>query len=244
MTFIFNIIQCDHVLPLSEESNQPLPQVPRDMDDHVLHDDARMKIVYLNNGGINILTPKPRPPSEQPINALDRSESRSDALVSQSLTPAVISSSGGRSTEISTTLAPYTRHLNPTHNRTISETGLLSDHLLRDLGDESPRHLGREHREKRTVWICVDISESKTALEGCKSCETRKHYNAKYNAVDHLRRRHLKDAGRGSLKVPNGSMEELQKWLTTEEVSIKNQHTLSDRSISPNMEGLVLSKSC
>ena len=234
MTFLINlgliILQCKHV-------------IPRDVDDHVLYDDARLNTTYLRDGCVNLPTPRPRPPSEQSINGLDRLESRSDALVCQALTPAVFSSSGERSTEISTTSAPHTMHSKSTHNRTISTQGLFSDRLLRDLEDESPRQLGREHQKTRTVWICVDISESKTALESCKSCETGKHYNAKYNAVDHLRRRHLKDTGRGSLEVPNGSMEELQKWLTTEEVSIKNQNTFYDRPMSPDIEEPVLPRS-
>ena len=96
---------------------------------------------------------------------------------------------------------------------------------------ELRRHIERDHVTMRRMYICIDISEDKSFLKGCKSCEAEKKYNEDYNAGEHLRRIHfnpkpkvrrgnvppeLKRGGKGGGNGP--PMSELRKWMKSVEV--------------------------
>ena len=104
--------------------------------------------------------------------------------------------------------------------------GYRGEHELR-------RHMERAHSRTRKAWICVDSSNDGKFLTGCRACESRKAYNAYYNAAAHLRRAHFNPkrkkgrpkstrddarSGHGGSDYP--PMEVLKKFMTEVELDM------------------------
>ena len=89
--------------------------------------------------------------------------------------------------------APYVR---PYHDKikctqcNAKPDGFRGEHELR-------RHTERAHGIHRKAFVCVDISPNRNFLVGCKACESKKKYNAYYNAAAHLRRVHFNPKQKG-----------------------------------------------
>lgn len=89
--------------------------------------------------------------------------------------------------------APYVR---PYHDKikctqcNAKPDGFRGEHELR-------RHTERAHGIHRKAFVCVDISPNHNFLVGCKACESKKKYNAYYNAAAHLRRVHFNPKQKG-----------------------------------------------
>ena len=89
--------------------------------------------------------------------------------------------------------------------------------------NEKQRHIDRQHRIRRKVWICTEKESGGSFLAGCKACRKRKTYGANYNAGAHLRRVHFNPKGRhpckdGERRGGTGGgtqppMDELLQWM-------------------------------
>lgn len=118
---------------------------------------------------------------------------------------------------------------------------------------ELQRHLNSKHSPTVNKWLCRDPASMgintvrpKIPLEGCKKCESGKHYGAYYNAAAHLRRAHFKPkevrANSKSLRTEEkrgGSaggdwppMDVLKDWL--KEVVVTGQPVKVEEAFDPD----------
>ena len=112
---------------------------------------------------------------------------------------------------------------------------------------ELQRHTDLVHRATRTVFRIVDISPGRDFLRGCKKCDGGKHYNREDNAACHLRRSHFK-LDRASGEDEDGKrlggksggndppMEEIRKWLRTEQVTNNNVRDANEAEVDADAE--------
>lgn len=78
------------------------------------------------------------------------------------------------------------------------------------------RHIARQHKKTRKVWVCVDASINKNFLARCKNCSNTKSYKSKVNAVKHLREVHF---------TAMTSTETLLRWMKETEEKNPNFRT-------------------
>lgn len=133
--------------------------------------------------------------------------------------------------------APYVR---PYHDKlkctqcNAKPDGFRGEHELR-------RHAERAHGIHRKAFVCSDISPNQKFLAGCKACDSKKKYNAYYNAAAHLRRVHFnpKQKGRKGKASPGESrggkgggdwppMEIVKEWMTEIDEVIPHDAPLYD----------------
>ena len=126
--------------------------------------------------------------------------------------------------------AEIARTTRPQQQRKTTQCPLCNDQPQGFHGEhELRRHIDRQHRGTRKVWICKEDRPGGVFLQNCKACRNKKTYGANYNAAAHLRRAHFnpcknKRGGRGKKSEGRGGMgggnwppmEILKDWMYEE----------------------------
>lgn len=118
----------------------------------------------------------------------------------------------------------------------------LCSQCKRDFYDEYTRdkHIDREHKPTRKMWVCHDISIDGRFLSKCKSCSQEKKYSTRHYASKHLRKQHFSEET--SVETLNGWTKEveernpkhrsgLSRSMTEDEPAAKRQRTAIDAGI-------------
>lgn len=139
------------------------------------------------------------------------------------------------------TKMPYTRPQHPKmHCNQCNErpNGFRGTHELE-------RHIARKHAPSRKAFICIDASENKKFLAGCKHCRNGKKYGAYYNAAAHLRRAHFHprekgrkakgDKKRGGIGGGDDPPMDFLKQHWIKEVEVREEPSTTRRSSSAEL---------
>ena len=131
--------------------------------------------------------------------------------------------------------AEIARTIRPQPPRKTTQCPLCNDQPQGFHGEhELRRHIERQHKCTRKVWICKEADPRQPFLQNCKACRNRKTYGANYNAAAHLRRAHFnpcknkrggrgkKSEGRGGMGGGNSPPMEVLKHYMYEELEYNN----------------------